>query len=163
MVFGLFGRKRRSVTLVAPLAGEVRPITEAPDPVFAEKMLGDGFCVFPAAVDGAVVVSPADGEVVNLFPTGHAVGIRTPDGLEVLVHVGIDSVKLQGRGFRTLVSQGDRVAAGQPLLEVDLAAIQGDVPSLATPVLLTNLDDKRTWRLDRQGAVEAGEPVATVD
>ena len=80
-----------------------------------------------------------------------------PDGLEVLVHVGIDTVKLQGRGFEALVAQGDRVAAGQPLLRVDLASIQGDVPSLATPVLLTNLDDKRTWRLDRQGPVEAGD------
>lgn len=163
MVFGLFGKRSKPVTVAAPLAGEGRPISEAPDPVFAEKMLGDGFCVFPAAVDRTTVVSPVDGEVVNLFPTGHAVGLRTPDGLEVLVHVGIDTVKLQGRGFRALVAQGDRVSAGQPMLEVDLGSIQSDVPSLATPVLLTNLDDKRTWRLDRQGKVEAGEPVATVD
>ncbi|MBY6277971.1 MAG: PTS glucose transporter subunit IIA [Symbiobacterium thermophilum] len=163
VVFGLFGKRSKPVTVAAPLAGEVRPISEAPDPVFAEKMLGDGFCVFPAAVDRTTVVSPVDGEVVNLFPTGHAVGLRTPDGLEVLVHVGIDTVKLQGRGFRALVAQGDRVSAGQPMLEVDLGSIQSDVPSLATPVLLTNLGDKRTWRLDRQGKVEAGEPVATVD
>jgi len=163
VVFGLFGRKKQPLTVAAPLAGEVRPVTEAPDPVFAEKMMGDGFCVFPDVTNGATVVSPVAGEVINLFPTGHAVGIRTADGLEVLVHIGIDTVKLHGRGFRALVSQGDRVKAGQPLVRVDLADIQGEVPSLATPVLFTNLDDNRTWRLDRLGAVEAGDPVATVE
>ncbi len=162
-MLGLLGRKKKPLTVAAPLAGEVKPITETPDPVFAEKMMGDGFCVFPAVADGVTVVSPVAGEVINLFPTAHAVGIRAADGLEVLVHVGIDTVKLQGRGFEALVAQGDRVAAGQPLLRVDLASIQGDVPSLATPVLLTNLDDKRKWRLDRQGPVEAGDPVATVE
>ncbi|MBP2018460.1 glucose-specific phosphotransferase system IIA component [Symbiobacterium terraclitae] len=162
MVFGLFARKQ-PIKVVAPVKGEVKPIGETPDLVFAEKMMGDGFCVFPEVTSAARVVSPVDGEVVNLFPTGHAVGIRTAVGLEVLVHVGIDTVKLQGRGFRILTAQGAKVSAGQPLLEVDLAAIQGDVPSLATPVVYTNLEEKQTWRLERQGPVDAGDPVATVN
>jgi len=162
VVFGLFGRKQ-PLKVVAPMKGEVKPITEVPDPVFAEKMMGDGFCVFPEILSAAQVVSPVDGEVVNLFPTGHAVGIRTSGGLEVLVHIGIDTVKLQGKGFRILVTEGAKVTAGQPLMEVDLTAIQGDVPSLATPVVFTNLDEKKSWRLERQGSVEAGDPVAVVE
>lgn len=162
MVFGLFGRKQ-PLKVVAPMKGEVKPITEVPDPVFAEKMMGDGFCVFPEILSAAQVVSPVDGEVVNLFPTGHAVGIRTSGGLEVLVHIGIDTVKLQGKGFRILVTEGAKVTAGQPLMQVDLTAIQGDVPSLATPVVFTNLDEKKSWRLERQGSVEAGDPVAVVE
>ena len=86
-MLGLLGRKKKPLTVAAPLAGEVKPITETPDPVFAEKMMGDGFCVFPAVADGVTVVSPVAGEVINLFPAP-AVGIRA-DGLEVLVHVGI--------------------------------------------------------------------------
>ena len=162
MVFGLFGRKQ-PLKVVAPMKGEVKPITEVPDPVFAEKMMGDGFCVFPEILSAAQVVSPVDGEVVNLFPTGHAVGIPTSGGLEVLVHIGIDTVKLQGKGFRILVTEGAKVTAGQPLMQVDLTAIQGDVPSLATTVVFTNLDEKKSWRLERQGSVEAGDPVAVVE
>jgi len=162
VVFGLFGRKQ-PLKVVAPMKGEVKPITEVPDPVFAEKMMGDGFCVFPEILSAAQVVSPVDGEVVNLFPTGHAVGIRTSGGLEVLVHIGIDTVKLQGKGFRILVTEGAKVTAGQPLMQVDLTAIQGDVPSLATTVVFTNLDEKKSWRLERQGSVEAGDPVAVVE
>lgn len=158
MVFGLFGKKKGPVQVVAPMAGEVKPISEVPDPVFAEKMMGDGFCIFPT--EGRVV-SPVAGEVVNLFPTLHAVGIATPDGIEVLVHVGIDTVKLQGEGFRALVRQGDKVSAGQPLLEVDLAAVGPKVPSLATPIVFTNLEN-REWSLLREGAVQAGDAVAQV-
>jgi glucose-specific phosphotransferase system IIA component len=158
LVFGLFGKKQQPITVLAPMAGEVKPISEVPDPVFAEKMMGDGFCVFPS---NGRVISPVAGEVVNLFPTGHAVGLRTADGLEILVHVGIDTVKLEGKGFKTLVTQGAKVDAGQPLLEVDLEAIRALVPSLATPVVFTNLE-KRGWSLDRQGDVQAGEAVATV-
>jgi glucose-specific phosphotransferase system IIA component len=158
MVFGLFGKKKAAVDVVCPLSGEVQEISRVPDPVFAQKMLGDGFAVVPS---GGKVVAPVGGEVVNLFPTKHAVGIRTPDGLEILVHVGIDTVKLGGEGFRALVEQGARVEAGQTLLEVDLAAIADKVPSMVTPVVFTNLGE-RTWKLTKQGAVTAGDPVATV-
>jgi glucose PTS system EIICBA or EIICB component len=147
-----------SISVMAPLSGEVRPITEVPDPVFAQKMMGDGFCVVPT--DGTVL-APVGGELVNLFPTLHAFGIRTPEGLEVLVHVGLDTVKLQGEGFRALVAQGATLRAGQPVLEVDLEAIRGKVPSLVTPVVFTNLED-RIWRIEKQGEVRAGELAATV-
>lgn len=148
-----------AIAVVAPMSGEVKPITEVPDEVFSQKMMGDGFCVFPAE---GKVVSPVSGRVTTLFPTLHALGLVTPDGLEVLVHVGIDTVKMQGEGFRALVAEGDTVQAGQPLLEVDIDAIREKVPSLATPVVFTNLEG-RTWHLVQTGTVRAGDAVATVD
>lgn len=122
-----------------PLAGRVLPLAEVPDPVFSGKMMGDGFAIDPDVTSGAVVRAPFTGEVVTLFPTGHAVGLRAENGLEVLVHIGIDTVRLNGQGFTRLVTQGDRVTAGQPLIRVDLAGIRERVPSLVTPVVFTNL------------------------
>jgi PTS system D-glucosamine-specific IIC component len=152
--------KTCTIKVVSPVTGEVRPITAVPDPVFSEKMMGDGFCVIPR--DGKIV-APVSGELVNLFPTLHAFGIRTPEGLEVLVHVGLDTVKLQGEGFRALVKQGDTVKAGQQILDVDLAAIREKVPSLATPVVFTNLASlDRPWKLEREGPAAAGDAVASV-
>lgn len=124
-----------------PLSGRVLPLSEVPDPVFSGGMMGIGFAIDPA--DG-VVKSPVTGEVVTLFPTNHAVGLRADNGLEVLVHFGIDTVNLGGAGFRALVSQGQRVQAGQPLIEVNLEEVRGKVPSVITPVIFTELDDSYT-------------------
>ncbi|ADV66202.1 glucose-specific PTS transporter subunit IIBC [Deinococcus maricopensis] len=121
-----------------PLAGRVVPLADVPDPVFSGKMMGDGFAIDPSSGE---VVAPVSGEVVTLFPTGHAVGLRADNGLEVLVHVGIDTVRLGGEGFTALVRQGDRVHAGQPLLRADLNVLRGRVPSLITPVIFTNLPE----------------------
>jgi glucose-specific phosphotransferase system IIA component len=147
------------VDVVAPMSGEIRPLSDVPDPVFAEKMMGDGFCVFPTS---GRVVAPVSGKVITLFPTHHAIGLRTPDGLELLVHVGVDTVKLQGEGFKPLVAEGADVEAGQPLLDVDLEQIRKKVPSIATPVVFTNLEG-REWRLLEKGSVVAGFVVASVD
>jgi glucose-specific phosphotransferase system IIA component len=141
------------------MSGEIRPLSDVPDPVFAEKMMGDGFCVIPSS---GRVVSPVSGKVVTLFPTHHAIGLRTTDGLELLVHVGVDTVKLQGEGFKPLVAEGADVQAGQPLLDVDLAQIRKQVPSVATPVVFTNLEG-REWRFVKQGRVQAGDVVAQVN
>lgn len=129
---------------VMPLRGRVLPLSSVPDEVFSTGMMGQGFAIDP---DSGTVRSPVTGEVVTLFPTGHAVGLRAENGLEVLVHVGVDTVNLGGEGFRPLVAQGDHVTAGQPLLEVDLDAIRGRVPSLLTPVLFTNLSEDQRVEL----------------
>lgn len=128
-----------------PVAGRVLPLSDVPDPVFSAGMMGAGFAIDPS--DG-VVRSPVTGEVVTLFPTHHAVGLRADNGLEVLVHFGIDTVKLGGAGFRALVGQGDRVQAGQPLLEVNLNEVRGKVPSVVTPVIFTDLDESYSVKLD---------------
>ncbi|MFC6618986.1 PTS sugar transporter subunit IIA [Deinococcus radiophilus] len=116
-----------------------------PDEVFSGGMMGQGFAVDPT--DGEVR-SPVSGEVVTMFPTHHAVGLMADNGLEVLIHVGVDTVNLNGEGFTPLVRQGERVTAGQPLLRADLGRMQGRVPSLLTPVLFTNLDDSQRVSLD---------------
>lgn len=150
--------ERAVTTVVAPMTGELRPITAVPDEVFSQRMLGDGFCVFPTE---GQVVSPISGSVMHLFPTGHAVGLQTADGIEVLVHIGIDTVKLQGQGFKAHVKEGAAVAAGDVLVEVDLDVVGPQVPSLATPVIFTNLEG-RPWELQRTGRVSAGDAVALV-
>lgn len=146
------------VTVISPMAGEVKPISDVPDEVFSQKMMGDGFCVFPTE---GKVVAPVSGVVVTVFPTLHALGLRTEEGIELLVHVGIDTVKLNGEGFKALVEEGATVKAGQPLLEVDLDAIRDKVPSLATPVVFVNLEGREP-HLTRTGMVQAGEPVVVV-
>lgn len=104
--------------LCAPVPGEVIAMSEVPDPVFSEGVLGAGCAVWPA---GDVVYAPVDGTVTVTM--GHAVGIMSADGVEVLVHVGVDTVNMQGKGFTGYVSEGDAVVAGQPLLKMDRAAI----------------------------------------
>ncbi|WP_227397103.1 glucose-specific PTS transporter subunit IIBC [Jeotgalibacillus aurantiacus] len=121
---------------VAPISGEAVSITEVPDQVFSGKMMGDGFAIIPS--DG-IVRAPVNGKVVNVSPTKHAIGIESDNGQEILIHFGIDTVKLNGEGFKVHVNEGDLVKAGDLLLEVDLAAIKDRVPSIMTPIVFTNL------------------------
>ncbi|MBC2582854.1 glucose-specific PTS transporter subunit IIBC [Clostridium sp. DJ247] len=123
-------------TFVAPIDGKIIPITDVPDQVFSQKMMGDGFAIEPA---NGEVVSPVNGIITTLFPTKHAVGITANNGREILVHFGIDTVNLEGQGIEALVSQGDKVTAGQPLLKVSLSEIKDKVPSIITPIIFTNL------------------------
>lgn len=154
---GLFDflKKGRAVELRAPLSGAVVPLANVPDPVFAGKMVGDGVAIDPS--DG-VVCSPCDGEVVALFPTFHAVGIRSCDGLEILIHVGIDTVEMKGEGFSSAVTMGDRVTTGQELLRFDPVLVRSKAPSVLSPVLLTSMPRVETFQV-AEGSVEAGKDV----
>jgi glucose-specific phosphotransferase system IIBC component len=138
-------------TFVAPLKGELVAITEVPDQVFAEKMMGDGFAIIPTE---GMVVSPVDGKIVNLFPTKHAIGILSDGGIEILIHVGIDTVNLKGQGFETLVSENARVEKGQPLLKFDLDYIKEHAKSTITPIVFTNLAAGEKIVIKKQGRVE---------
>ncbi|CRK85424.1 glucose-specific PTS transporter subunit IIBC [Neobacillus massiliamazoniensis] len=133
---------------VSPLNGEIVPITEVPDPVFAGKMMGDGFAIVPAE---GLVVSPVDGKIVNLFPTKHAIGILSDNGREILIHVGIDTVNLKGQCFETLVSENDRIVKGQPLLKFDVAYIKEHAKSTITPIVFTNLAEGEKVVIEKQG------------
>ncbi|WP_044640444.1 glucose-specific PTS transporter subunit IIBC [Risungbinella massiliensis] len=128
----------KSDEIVAPLTGKMLPISEVPDPVFAQKMMGNGFAIEPTE---GVVVSPVDGEIVNAFPTKHAIGIRTDSGMEILVHVGIDTVKLKGEGFDIKVKEGDQVMKGQEMLVFDLETIRSQAASIITPIVFPNLPE----------------------
>ncbi|MEM1503560.1 glucose-specific PTS transporter subunit IIBC [Domibacillus sp. 8LH] len=139
---------------VAPISGELLPITEVPDPVFAGKMMGDGFAIKP---NDGTVVSPVNGKIINVFPTKHAIGINADSGREILIHFGIDTVKLNGEGFEALVSEGDEVKAGQPLLKVDLDYIAKNATSTITPIIFTNLAEGQSVTVEKPGTVKNGD------
>lgn len=141
-------------SIISPIKGEIKPITEVPDAVFSGKMMGDGFAILPT--DGTIV-SPVDGKIINLFPTKHAIGILSDGGREILIHVGIDTVNLKGQGFEALVSENDRIVKGQPLLKVDLDFVKQNAPSIITPIVFTNLAQNETVVLKKQGSVNLKE------
>ena len=154
------GALLRTIVVGSPLHGEAGPVSNCPDEAFAEKMMGDGAAVVPC--DG-VVVAPCDAKVGFIFDTRHAIGLELEDGIEMLIHVGINTVELKGEGFRALVSEGDEVKKGQPLLEVDLDAIRDKVPSLSTPVLFTTLEENQELRVLKTGHVRPGEDLLALD
>lgn len=160
-MFG-FGKKKVTVALHAPFAGQAAPIANVPDPAFSGKMLGDGFAVAPSSSDGTLVVcAPAAGTLSMVFKTGHAFSVTTPEGLDVLVHVGLDTVELKGEGFTPLASQGDTVTAGQPIIEVDLPLLKAKGKNTITPVVLSNKDQVGSVQLTT-GSVDVDSVVATV-
>ncbi|MGL4774162.1 MAG: glucose-specific PTS transporter subunit IIBC [Clostridium sp.] len=134
------GNKNKGLreSIVAPLTGKVIELKDVPDKIFAEKMMGEGFAIDPT--DG-IVVSPVDGEITTIFGTKHAIGITSDNGVEILIHVGMDTVSLNGEGFNSFVKSGDKISKGQKLLEVDFNKIKNKVPSIITPIIFTNLDE----------------------
>jgi len=157
---GAYASGGGAAVVAAPLTGQVIPLSEVPDPVFSQGMMGDGVAIIPS--EGRLV-APFDGEISAIFPTGHAVGMTHASGAEVLMHIGIDTVNLNGQHFHALVKQGDRVKAGQTLVEFDAPAIQQAGYSLATPVLVTNGEDfPALTKLLESGNVTAGSDLYTV-
>lgn len=148
----------RSVTIVAPCDGEVIPLSEVPDQVFSGGMMGDGVGFIPRQSE---IVAPFHGKVKALFPTKHAMGIESTDGVELLIHIGIDTVKLNGEGFESFVKVGDEVAEGQLLMKVDLEYLQQHAPSIVTPMIVTNLGERQI-EVEDVKEVEKGQRVFTV-
>ncbi|SET13952.1 PTS system, D-glucosamine-specific IIC component [Salinibacillus kushneri] len=140
--------------LASPIKGKLLPITEVPDQVFSDKMMGDGFAIEPA---DDTIVSPVDGKVINVFPTKHAIGVKTNFRREILIHFGIDTVKLNGEGLEVFVKDGDEIKVGQKLMKVDLKEIQNQVPSIITPIVFTNLQEGEEVKLLKEGEVSQSE------
>ena len=145
--------------IASPMSGRVLPLEQVSDEVFAEKMIGDGAAVIP---EEPYVYAPGNGEVTLLYPTGHAIGMKLEDGTELLIHVGIDTVKLDGAGFKTLVMVGEKVEKGIALLKLDLDYLKAHAPSLESPVLCVNLKKGQEIRLLGSGVVKAGEALYEV-
>jgi phosphocarrier protein FPr len=141
------------LSVLSPLSGQVWPLERVPDPVFAQKMVGDGLSIDPT---DALLVAACDGEVVSLHAAGHAVTLRTADGIEVLMHVGIDTVTLKGEGFRPRVKRGDTVRAGDPLLAFDLDFVATHAKSLLTQIVIANSERVTSWKR-ATGYVSAGK------
>ncbi|MFD5018585.1 glucose-specific PTS transporter subunit IIBC [Paenibacillus sp. NPDC058367] len=140
--------------IVSPVNGELVDITEVPDAVFSQKMTGDGFAFLS---DDGKIASPVYGKVFNVFPSKHAIGIMSDGGKEVLVHIGVNTVKLKGQGFTVLVEEGDLVAAGQPIMEVDLEYVKAHAPSVMSPVIFSNLPEGSSVTLKKPGKVSIGD------
>ena len=140
--------------------GEVINIEDVKDPVFSQKMMGDGFAVEP---ENGHIVSPVAGKVTSVFPTKHALGLVTDNGLEVLVHIGLDTVSLEGKPFEVKVSEGQTVAAGALLVEADLDAIRAAGRETSTIVVFTNADAIKSVKVEHTGKLAANAPVATVE
>ncbi|WP_418825508.1 PTS sugar transporter subunit IIA [Paratractidigestivibacter sp.] len=144
--------------ILAPVSGELVPLEKTADPVFSGRAMGDGVAVDP---DGETVLAPVSGTVAALFPTGHAFAISSDNSsAQVMVHIGIDTVKLNGEGFQTFVAQGDHVDAGQPVVKIDLAAIRAAGFDPTVFVVVCERAEGSTLRERAAGPVAAKEPVS---
>ncbi len=153
-LFGKAGKKTDAV--YAPLAGHAVPITEVPDPTFSEGMLGNGIAIVPT--DGKVC-APCDATVDMMFPTGHAVSLVADFGAEILIHVGLETVGLEGKGFTIHVENGQKVKKGDLMIEVDLEAVKAAGLNTITPVLICNTDDYPTFKTSVGVDVTNGDAV----
>lgn len=137
-MFGLFAKY---VEIVSPFTGSTIDLSEVPDEVFSQRMAGDGIAVVPT---GNVAVAPADGEITLIFQGGHSFSMKTPEKLEITVHIGLDTLIMNGEGFEVLVQEGTRVTKGTPIIRYNPDAITGTGLSLISPVLLTDPDSVRS-------------------
>ena len=149
-----------STELVSPLAGELLPLSEVKDEVFSSGAMGEGVAVEPSE---GVLHAPADGKVVMTFPTGHAIGMKTSDGAEILMHIGMDTVNLQGQGVETLVAKGDEVKAGDELVKFDIDAIHAKGYVVTTPIVVTNSKDYEKITVVSQGNVKVGQEILDLE
>lgn len=150
----------KSIVISSPITGTAADLSTAPDEGFASRMIGDGAVVLP---EDAIVRAPEDGDVVFVFDTKHAVGFITDSGISMLIHIGIDTVKLNGEGFEVLVENGQKVKKGDPMIKLDLDYIRNNAPSLVSPILCTELTGNQKIHLLKEGKIEAGEALFAVD
>ena len=150
----------RTVIVYSPVTGIAADLSTAPDEGFAEGMMGEGAVVTPK---DPVICAPEDGEVEFIFDTKHAIGFQTDTDLPMLLHIGIDTVKLEGKGFEILVEQGQHVKKGEPLMKIDIPYLTENAPSLCSPILCTEIEDDQRVRLLANGEIKAGEPLFAVE
>ncbi len=153
----IFGKREevlKSIQLIAPVSGKMLTIEEVPDPVFSQKMMGDGVAFEPQE---GKIVAPADGEIIQVFPTKHAIGIKAVNGAEILIHIGLETVGMKGEGFTVHVSEGKKVKQGDVLVTVDLNLVKEKASSIITPMIITNLNDMQSIEKSSLSSVIAGE------
>ena len=149
-----------SIIIGSPITGVAMDLSKVPDEGFAGKMMGDGAAVEPKTAE---IKAPVDGQVEFVFPTKHAIGFTTKTGISMLIHVGIDTVKLEGNGFEVLVSDGQEVKKGDVLMKIDIPYLKEHAPSLVTPVICTELEDNQKIRLLHEGSINAGDDLYAID
>lgn len=151
--------KQDTVELHNPVEGRVMSITEVSDPVFSEKMMGDGFGVAPANGD---VYSPVNGEVMSVFPTKHAIGLKLANDVDLLIHIGIDTVELEGKPFDVLVAEGDQVTPETLLVKVDLEGLKEAAKEDTIIVAFTNMDIVEDYSLANTGELNRGAKIGEI-
>lgn len=155
---GLFG-KNEGIRLVSPADGKLVSIKEVSDPTFSEEILGKGVAIIPSE---GKFCAPADGTVTTVFPTGHAAAITTQEGVEVLIHIGLDTVKLDGKHFTICTEEGKKVSAGDLLIEADLDKIREEGYDIITPVIICNSDDFEQISPEPSAEVKRGDFIVTL-
>ena len=158
-MFSFLKKKEEKITLVSPIKGKCVALSQVNDPTFSECMLGKGAAVIP---EEGNVYAPADGEISLVFDTKHAVSMVTPEGVEVLIHVGLDTVALKGEGFEAHVNAGDKVKQGDLLLSVDLEKIKAAGYDTITPMVVCNTDDYSDVQEVEKEKVEPGTAIITI-
>ena len=159
-LFDIFKKKEKTiVTIYSPMNGKVIELKEVPDEAFAQKMVGDGCAIEP---DRGIICSPIDGQLMNIFPTNHAIIFETIDGLEMIVHFGIDTVKLDGKGFQKLREPGP-IKVGDEIVKYNLDEIKDNVPSTRSPIIINNMEKVEKIEVLSLGKlVKIGEPIMKV-
>ncbi len=152
-------QRNRVIILKAPLTGEVIRLQDVPDQAFSQKMIGDGIAIKPT---NPYLVSPVKGEIIKVFPSNHALGIKTGEGLEILLHLGIDSVELKGKGFEAVIKEGQRVKPGERLVKIDWDLIDGEIASTISPIVITNMEMVGGIKLLTDGNVQSGDDLLAV-
>lgn len=157
----LFSRrkKRKKTTIFSPMNGSIKSIEYTPDPVFSQKMMGDGIVVFPT--DG-IVAAPFDGKITMVSPNKHALGLKSDDGIELLIHYGLDTVCLQGEGFELFVEVGKNITKGDKLLKANNTFIEAKGLSTAVSVIFTALNENQKIEIIKNNHVSIGDPVINV-
>lgn len=158
MLKGLF--KKKNITQIeeifAPLYGDIIPLSKVPDPVFSKKMMGDGIAIIPKS---GKVVSPVNGQVIQVFPTKHAIGIRSERGLELLIHIGLETVELNGEGFEVLVNTDESIKVGDPLVKVNLEYLKSKNKDIVTPIIITNMEKVLEIKASQERVANFGDVV----
>ncbi|AKP66553.1 PTS sugar transporter subunit IIA [Companilactobacillus ginsenosidimutans] len=157
---GLFSRKNKQENLFAPIDGQLIPLDQVKDDVFSKKMMGDGFAVEP---NDGTVVSPVEGTVSSVFPTKHAMMIESKEGLEIMLHLGLDTVELNGEPFDVTVKEGQSLTAGQQIASMDLDKITQSNKETTVIVIVSNMDKVKSLSDVRQKNVSAGDVVQTAE
>lgn len=156
-MFGLFkAKKKTGQAIIAPVTGILMPLDDVTDDVFSQKMMGDGFAIQP---EESQIVSPVSGTVSTVFPTKHAIGITTPEGLDVLVHMGLDTVELDGKPFKVDVALNDVVTAGQPLATIDREQIKKSGYDDTIVVIYTNMEKLKNFPTVVSSQITQGQQI----
>lgn len=150
----MFFKKKINTDHLAFMSGELMGLEKVSDPVFSQKMMGDGYAIEPT---DKIVVSPVDAEVTVVFPTGHAYGLKTNDDIEILIHLGIDTVDLKGLGFTPLVSVGDKVKAGDQLAKMDLEIVKENNKPITSMLIFTSGQEIELLKEDEIVSAKEGQ------